>query len=202
MRRIFPFLAALSALSTSAVTVEVDEYSVGMGTVSWTERVGTDGMSVLTLKAAASAGCAFSGWMVDGSNFDWPADPRSTSLSGVRIATNAVIKASFVDSSLDVLQFDVAGVLSDFECGESVNVQLSVDSQSFPNLSFQNLPKGLVYDSRTLSVSGTVNTPCRNTVVVTGVNGSGFRFSQTFHSTVGDKSAERLSADGAESGRT
>ena len=61
----FPFMAALTALSTSAVTVEVDEYSVGMGTVSWTERAAADGMSSLTLRAAANAGYAFSGWRVE-----------------------------------------------------------------------------------------------------------------------------------------
>lgn len=188
----FPFMAALTALSTSAVTVEVDEYSVGMGTVSWTERAAADGMSSLTLRAAANAGYAFSGWRVEGTDADWPVDPRNTSISGVRVATNAVVKASFVESSFDLLQFDVADVLSEFECGESVNVQIGVDSSSFPSLSFQGLPLGLAYDSKTLTVSGTANTPCMNTVVVTGVNGSGFRFSQTFHSTVGDKSTSRL----------
>lgn len=198
MRRMFPFMAALTALSTSAVTVEVDEYSVGMGTVSWTERILADGTSTLTLKAAANAGYAFSGWRVEGTDADWPVDMRNPSIAGVRVATNAVIRASFVDSSLDILEFDVADVLSEFECGESVNVQLSVDSSSFPSISFQGLPPGLSYDSRTLTVSGTANTPCMNTVVVTGVNGSGFRFSQTFRSEVGDKSTARLSADDAE----
>jgi len=136
-------LAALSALSTSAVTVEVDEYSVGMGTVSWTERILADGTSALTLKAAATAGYAFSGWSVEDLGADWPVDTRNPSITGVRVATNAVIRASFVDSSLDILEFDVADVLSEFECGESVNVQLSVDSSSFPSISFQGLPPGL-----------------------------------------------------------
>lgn len=200
MRRISPLLAALSALPALAVTVEVDEQSAGMGTVSYMEKAGSDGLSTLTLRATAAAGCAFSGWMVDGAYPDWDADARNPSLSGVRVATNAEVVASFVDSSVDVLQFDVADVLSDFACGESVNVQLNIDSLSFPTLSFQNLPPGLSYNDRTLVVSGVADTPCVNKVVVTGVNRSGFCFSQSFDSQVGDKSSERIYGGSSEIG--
>jgi len=191
-------LTACAALSLPAATVEVGDFGTGTGRVEWSQRFDPDGSAVLDLKAIADGDSAFSGWIVDGFAPDWSVDARNPSLSGVRVASNAVVKASFADRCEDTLWFDVAGELSYFECGENVEVRLDVDSVSYPSLSFQGLPEGLSYDSKTLTVSGVVKTPCYTTVLVSGKNESGFKFRQQFHSTVGDASTDRLSGGASE----
>lgn len=187
------WLLALGVLSAGAATVEVEKTSEGMGSVSWSQRQTADAMSSLTLKANANRGFVFAGWFVDGQRPAWGGDARNPSLSGVKVHTNAVVSALFIDSAEDTLQFDFSDDLSELSYGENVSVQLEVDSASYPTLSFQGLPAGLSYDPKTLTVSGTLSTPCWKVVTVNGVNGSGYTFSQQFRSSVGDISSSRLS---------
>ena len=195
MRRLLPVLttlALLMAVEVSAVSVAVDAGSEGLGTVTWSQKPAADGLVALTLKAKPAADCAFAGWLVDGSDPSWSADPRNPSLSGMLVSTGAVVTASFVDSVDDMLEFDFSNELTDLVCGEEVSLFLDVDSVSFPTLTFKGLPAGLVFDQKTLTVSGKPTTPCANMVVVTGVNGSGFRFSQTFEASVMDLESPQI----------
>jgi len=187
------WLLALGVLSAGGATVEVEKISEGMGAVDWSQRQTKDGMSSLTLKASANRGFVFAGWFVDGRCPDWGVDARNPSLSGVKVHTNAVVSALFIDSAEDTLQFDFSDDLSEFSYGENVSVQLEVDSASYPKLSFQGMPAGLSYDPKTHTVSGTLSTPCWKVVTVNGVNGSGYTFSQQFRSSVGDMASARLS---------
>ena len=193
MKLVTAACSAMLAAVASAATVEVGELFADMGAVSWSQKQASDGMVALTLEAKASEGCAFSGWTVDGSEPEWGMDARMSKLSGVLVPSNAVVQAAFVDGRDDILQFDVADGLSDFVCGEPVSIWLDIDSASYPTLSLKGLPAGLSFDSKTLTVSGTPNTPCVRTVVVSGTNGSGYRFSQTFTASVSDISSGRVS---------
>ena len=184
----------LSAVSALAVTVEVHESSIGMGNVSWSESALTNGKISLSMSASAAEKCSFAGWLVDGENPKWEVDARNPSLSGIEVATNASVTATFVTWAEDTLSFDVEADLAEFVCGEPVAIPLSIESESFPTLAISGLPAGLSLDARTLTVLGTPTTPCVNTVVVKGVNESGYRFSQTLLSSVSDVSSERLSA--------
>ena len=185
---------ALTASSLFAVTVGVEAASEGLGGVSWEIVSEKDGRAALTLKAVAEEGYVFSGWMVDGSEPEWGLDARNPSLSSVLVASNAVVEATFIDCAWDALSFDLADDFADILCGEPVNLQLSIDSMSLPVLTFKGLPQGLVYDARTQTISGIPTAPCFSTVVVTGQNKSGFKFSQTFHASVEDLSSDRLAS--------
>ena len=196
MRRFVVYTVSLFApLALLAVTVSVEEPSAGIGRVEWSEEPAEGGMCALALTASAREGYAFSGWLVDGKLPDWGVDARCPSVSGVRVATNAAVTASFIDSADDTLGFDFSDSLSDFACGENVSVWLYVDSGSFPELSLQGLPAGLSFDAKTLAVSGAPVAPGRSTVVATGRNASGYRFSQTLRLTVDNLSSERLEGE-------
>jgi len=192
IRLVIMAFAALVAASATAVTVAVDDSCVGMGSVSWKQTAVDGGTATLTLAAEAADGCAFSGWTVGGKDPEWDFDLRNPSVSNVVVPTNASVTAMFVAAWEDTLYFDFADDLSDLECGKAVDVQLFVDSASYPTLKFSGLPAGLYYDARTLSIRGTPTTPCSKTLVVTGSNGSGYKFSQTFDTSVSDISGERL----------
>ena len=185
-------LAAAVAASACAVTVGVDETSAGRGSVSWTQRQAPDGSASLTLKASASAGFAFSGWSVDGAEPAWDVDLRNPSLSGVTVPTNSSVLANFVACEDDMLAFDFADIFAELECGEPFSERLDINSLSYPTLSFKGLPAGLSYDPVAQTVSGTPTSPCENTVAVSGSNGSGYRFTQVFHSTASDVSGGRI----------
>ena len=150
--------AAIAAASLGAATVEVHEACVGMGTVEWSESVQTNGMAELTLSAAAAAGHIFSGWLVDNLAPGWDADARLASLSGVLVPTGAVVKATFATQEEDGLIFNIAGDLSELECGKPVAIPIVVVSESYPSLTFSGLPDGLSFDARAMMVSGTPTT--------------------------------------------
>ena len=192
---VFALTLLSAAFPASAVTVEVDEAGLELGTVSWSHSV-SDGYAVLSLTAVAKDGAAFSGWLVDGAEPDWGVDPRLPSLSDVKVDTNAVVAATFVPRAEDTLFFDVSLGLDDLVCGEPVQVPLDVYSLSYPTLTFSGLPAGLSFDPRTMTVGGTPTAPCVRTVVVQGRNASGYTFEQTFRTSVGDLSGERI--DGIE----
>ena len=194
MGRILSACVALLALHSAAATVEVAGTSLGMGTVKWSEESADGGMVALSLEAEAEGGCAFAGWTVDGSEPKWGIDVRLPSASGVLVSSNAVVRANFVEGAEDTLLFDFADSLSKLVCGEGVSVPLDVESASYPELKFSGLPAGLSFDRNTLTVSGVPGTPCMNTVTVTGRNGSGYTFTQVFHSSVGDLSSERMTS--------
>ena len=194
MGRILSACVALLALQSSSATVEVAGSSLGMGSVKWSQKPADGGMVALSLEAVAEGGCAFAGWIVDGSEPKWGMDVRMPSASGVLVASNAVVLASFVEGAEDTLLFDFADSLSELVCGESVSVPLDVESDSYPELKFSGLPAGLSFDRKTLAVSGVPGTPCLNTVTVTGRNGSGYTFTQVFHSSVSDLSSERMTS--------
>ena len=192
--RILPACVALLALQSAAATVEVAGSSLGMGSVKWSQQPADGGMVALSLEAVAEIGCAFAGWTVDGFEPKWGIDARQPSASGVLVASNAVVHASFVEGAEDTLLFDFADAFSELVCGESVSVLLDVESASYPELKFSGLPAGLSFDRNTLTVSGVPRTPCMNTVTVTGRNGSGYSFTQVFHSSVSDLSSERMTS--------
>lgn len=195
MVRFQPVLTTLASLTSAvalAVTVDVHPSCAGMGTVVWSQKAAAAGTATLTLKASALAGYAFSGWQADGEAPDWGVEARNPSLSGVLVPTNAALTATFVECALDTLGFDFSGDLLGLECGIPVDIPLSVESESYPTLSFKGLPAGLRYDPQTLSILGTPKTPSFGTVVATGRNASGYTFSQTFHCSVEDVSSERM----------
>ena len=186
-------LVALCAQIGLAATVSVVELCEGMGSVSFLQREAADGQVSLTLKATAADGFAFSGWTVDGSEPEWGKDVRQPSLTGVRVDAAADVRAEFIASEDDRLEFDVAAALDDFTCGERVEIYLEVDSVSFPTLRFSGLPPGLSFSSQSMSVTGSPNTPGLYVVTVAGRNASGYSFSQTFRSVVGNISGRRVS---------
>ena len=191
-----PFAASLVALCAQiglAVTVSVDDLCAGMGSVSFLQREVADGQVSLTLRATAADGFAFSGWTVDGSEPEWGKDARQPSLTGVRVAATADINAEFVAYEEDYLEFDVAEALDDFACGERVDIPLEVYSASFPALRFSGLPPGLSFSSQSMSVIGSPNAAGLYVVTVSGRNASGYSFSQTFKSVVGNISGRRVS---------
>ena len=181
-----------SQLPLGAVTVGVDLASEGMGAVTWTQQAAPDGTAALSLQATSSSGAVFAGWLVDDLLPDWPVDYRLARPGVVEVPTNAVVSALFVDPSEDYLEFDIADGLSEFEFGEEVSVHLEIDSASFPKLSFQGLPAGLVYNERSLTVSGRPRTPGIFTVKATGVNQCGFTYTQTFKCRVWNQEGARL----------
>ena len=66
MRRLVVSTASLLAsLASLAATVSVDEPSVGVGRVEWSEEPAEGGTCTLALVASAREGYAFSGWLVD-----------------------------------------------------------------------------------------------------------------------------------------
>lgn len=186
--------AVFTVVSLSAATVEVHETCVDIGTVVWSESIQTNGLSALTLSATATPGNVFCGWLVNDQAPAWDVDSRLASLSGVLVPTGAVVKATFATQEEDGLIFNIAGDLSELECGKPVAIPIVVVSESYPSLTFSGLPAGLSFDARAMMVSGTPTTPSVNTVVVKGVNASGYRFSQTFVALVSNLSSARLSA--------
>ena len=194
MRRIIAACALFASLCSGAVSVVVPEDFSGMGVVSWSQKQASDGNCLLSLVAKPSAGFSFAGWTVNDAEPEWGVDARTPSVSGVLVDSNATVSASFVAFRDDTLQFDFADLFSDLAYGEQVSIALDVDSVSFPTLAFRGLPDGLVFDSKSLEVRGTPKSPCRNKVVVTGKNGSGYQFKQEFHSSVRDISSARLTS--------
>ena len=194
MRKVvFVLLSAFLTVAEAAVSVFVDEYSIGCGTVAMTtESPGFNDLSVVTLKAAPAVGYSFSGWYVDGRPAAWPVDYRLPEVQSVPVPQSAVITASFVAVENDGFEFDVADDLAQFACGEQISVPLEIDSESFPTLSFRGLPTGLRYDVKSLTVSGRPVTPGSYPVTVTGVNASGFGFEQTFILMVGKLQSDAL----------
>lgn len=181
-----------SQLPLGAVTVGVDQVSEGMGAVTWTQQAAPHGTAALSLQATSSSGAVFAGWLVDDLLPDWPVDYRLARPGVVEVPTNAVVSALFVDPSEDYLEFDIADSLSEFEFGEEVSVHLEIYSASFPKLTFQGLPAGLVYNARSLTVSGRPRTPGIFTVKATGVNQCGFTYTQTFKCRVWNQEGARL----------
>lgn len=191
-------LAAFLPLAGLAATVSVDELCEGMGTVSSLQRSAADGRVSLTLRASAADGFSFSGWTVDGAEPDWGKDRRLPSLTGVLVAADANVRAEFVRPEDDRLEFDVADAFAELVCGESVSLPLEIESASYPTLRFSGLPAGLSFNAQTLSVSGAPSAPGVYVVTVSGKNASGYGFSQTFRSVVGNLSGSRLSGNDAE----
>ena len=191
-------LVAFPSLTGLAVTVSVDELCEGMGTVSFLQRTVSDGHISLTLRAVAADGFTFAGWTVNGVKPDWEKDARQPSLTGVLVAADADVRAEFVDPKDDYLEFDIAEQFATFVCGERVSLPLEIDSASYPSLRFDGLPQGLSFNSQTMSVSGTPGSPGRYVVTIAGKNASGYTFSQTFRSVVGNLSGSRLSGNDTE----
>ena len=166
------------------VTVSVDPICTEGGTVVWSEQSVSNGVSVLRLEACPDEGYVFNGWMVDGEVVDWKDDFRRLVCPSVTVASNAVVRASFLDAADDFFEFDFSNDLSYFPVGEEVSVELSVDSASFPDLTFNGLPPGLAFSPRTLRIEGTPTTPGLYTIIVSGKNGSGRTFGQIISAEV------------------
>ena len=191
-------LVALFSLTGLAVTVSVDELCEGMGSVTFLQRTTSDGRISLTLRAVAEDGNTFAGWTVNGGEPDWDKDARLMSLTGVLVADDANVRAVFVNPEDDYLEFDVADEFADLVCGERVTIPLEIDSASYPTLRFDGLPSGLSFNSQTMSVSGTPSVPGLYVVAVSGKNASGYAFSQTFRSVVGNLTGSHLSGNDTE----
>lgn len=191
-------LVAFLARTGLAATVSVDELCEGMGTVTFLQRTVPDGRVSLTLRAAAADGFTFAGWTVDGAEPEWGKDARQASLTGVLVAADADVRAEFIAPEDDHLEFDVADPFASLACGERVEIQLEIDSASFPSLRISGLPPGLSFNSQAMSVTGTPNAPGLYVVTIAGRNASGYTFSQTFRSVVGNLSGSRLSGNDTE----
>lgn len=187
--RIAVLLAAISCVAASwAVTVSVDSISAeGGAAILLDEKAGTNGLSVVALKAVAVEGYSFAGWWVDGEKADWSVDHRLAEVSSVEVPQTATVEASFVPVEDDGFEFDIAEKLLRFDYGETISIPLTVDSSSFPTLAFSGLPAGLKYDSRTMTLAGRLQASGIFNVKVTGTNASGYRFSQFFQMTVGNR---------------
>jgi len=171
-------LLALLSLGASAATVGVGPGYEGMGSVVSSESRKTDGTSRLTLKATAETGYAFWGWSVAEKDVvSWSEDLRCPGPLSVIVASNACVVATFVACADDCLSFDISNDFpEELSCDEDVSVTLVVDSLSYPTVSFRNLPPGLSFDNRTLTVFGRPNAPGIYRVEASAVNESGFTY--------------------------
>lgn len=100
--------------------------------------------------------------------------------------------AGDIDPFFDTLQFDIAESFEFLPYGEKVEIELELQSESAVTMSFSGLPTGLHYDATKHAVVGTPSAPGLFTVKASGVNESGFRFTQTFYSQVGNISTSRV----------
>jgi len=199
-QRVLTLALLLAAVRSPGVTVEVEGDSVGMGEVTWSEQTGDEGTTRLTLAAEAASRHVFAGWRVEnGGGAVWPTDFRYPKRVTVDVPTSAVVRATFIPMADDSLEFDLSDLLEgEIARDEPVDIVLSVDSASFPSLTFSGLPKGMAYRSQTLTLAGAPSESGVYPVTVSGRNESGYTFQDYFTIRVGNTSGPRLSGENVE----
>ena len=178
-------LEAIVDNADTHVVVSVNEACAGMGTVTAVDKTVYTGTAV-ALKATAAKGYYFAGWYDGGAPAETVADYRTAANSYVTQGGEAVLEAYFVAAEDDYLFFDFTESLMAFPLDEDVSETLEVDSVTFPTVSLSGLPKGLKFDAKTLTVSGSATTEGFYYITATAKNASGYTYSQVVRCTVGE----------------
>lgn len=161
---------------------------VGEGTVTGCEKEVYAAGTKLNLRAKPAAGFYFAGWEVDGQHvFDSANFPYTVpdTEDGVRLTARFVF---------DAIDFEPVGDVA-CDAGEEIEVPVFCTSGTPMTYKIANLPKGVKFDAKSMTISGTPTVPGVYTVALTATNRNKNVATLTFRISVANFRADWFDVD-------
>ena len=161
---------------------------VGEGTVTGCEKEVYAAGTKLNLRAKPAAGFYFAGWEVDGQHVSDSANFPYTvpdTEDGVRLTARFVF---------DAIDFEPVGDVA-CDAGEEIEVPVFCTSGTPMTYKIANLPKGVKFDAKSMTISGTPTVPGVYTVALTATNRNKNVATLTFRISVANFRADWFDVD-------